>query len=223
MNNQLTLTYLISYILEEDKISIEKKKYLIESYPSLRLNYPINFDIFILIILIATKKYEYNFSDDYNVIINNDIINKTKENILDYIKNINNLLINKQKIESLIKTNTLNSNVILILSKYYNINILIFNLNSKITKCFYYDDYCNTNNPFIVIRESNILELLLLNNKYLFNYSHPIIVEISDVIYTPHFNNLKKEFKIKNDKIEIKLLSLKIIKFINKLKTRKFV
>lgn len=241
----LNIQILIKLLNEHDNIYFEKKKYLIDSYPSLKFDYNINIDILIYILLIANNNIIYTYNNisseisPLKVNINNKIINDTKDKIIEVIKNIsidNNI---KKNILSLLYYNKdaeLNDNIydntILFLTAYFNINLIIYNTDNQIIKCYYFDKYLDKNLPFVILKEINgNYNLLFIDNKYVFNFTHPLITDIINELCIISFDNNKKLEYLNNrvisdiiivDKPIIKLPSIsnKLLKFI---KTKNYI
>jgi hypothetical protein len=81
--------------------------------------------------------------------------------------------------------------------------------------------------PFIIIKEiNNNYELLVLNDKYLFEFNHPIINELINDVYVVGFDKNKKlelskdKLNIKQDlidikpKIKLRLVPMRILNFL---------
>ena len=110
--------------------------------------------------MIAYKNIKYKIDEDTLKIIIDDVVIKTeKQNIQKTIydssiesskkkKFINHIISQTNKEEQASNEN------ILILTYYFGVNLIIYNSVSQIIKCYYYDNFLDKEQPFIVIKET---------------------------------------------------------------------
>jgi hypothetical protein len=228
MNNNLTIKYLINMLNEHLELNINRQIFLIDSYPSLKFNYDINSDILLYILLIAYKNIKYIIDPQtFKIIIDKEIIDKTKLDIIKYLSKSTNITIKKIREDNILSNNIITNEIILIFTYYFSINLIIYNSQSQISKCYYYENILDRELPFIIIKEiNNNYELLVLNDKYLFEFNHPIINELINDVYVVGFDKNKKlelskdKLNIKQDLIDIKpiiklpLVPMRILNFL---------
>ena len=204
MNNNLTIKYLINMLNEHVELNINRQVLLIDSYSSIKFNYDINIDILLYILLIAYKNIKYSIDQsNYKIIIDKEILEKTKLDIIKYLSKSIDIIIKKSK-DIIFSNNIITNEIILILTYYFNINLIIYNSQSQISKCYYYENILDKELPFIIIKElNNNYELLVSNNKYIFEFNHPIINELINNIYIVGFDKNKK-LELSKDKLDIK-------------------
>ena len=94
---------------------------------------------------------------------------------------------------------------ILLLTYFYNINIIIHNSISKINKLYYYNSYFNKELPLIIIKQNNTFELVLNNNLYYFYFDNPLISNLLNNIIIADNKKLLflNNYDIKLQKINI--------------------
>lgn len=222
-NKTLTINYLINLLNNHTELKIERHKYLIDSYPILKINNTSYYNL-VITLLIACKNIKYTIDNTtLKISLSNNIIDGYFKNIEEFIKNFSiditkkkkyiNYLLTQNRQE--ISTYPINESI-LILTQYFGINLIIYNSESQIIKLYYYDNLININLPFIIIKETKEInttnvyyELVFSQNKYTFDNTHPLIIElIKNSIVIGFEQNKKLEYlelnNISNDLIEIK-------------------
>ena len=190
-SNILTIKYLIDFLNEKKDIKIDKKKYIIDSYSSLKINSNITYDNLLTILLISCKNSKYTVDDNFRISCSNDDVKKVKQDIYDYVFNSSIEPAKKKKYTTFITSSFGTDNLyptnesILILTYFFCINLMIYNTESQISKCYYYDEHLDKELPFVIIKEtkdtntSNMYyELIFSQDKFIFDIKHPIIIEL---------------------------------------------
>jgi hypothetical protein len=190
-NTQLTIKYLINLLNDQKSIEITKTNYLIDSYPTLKLDSVVSYDTLLSGIMTAYKKASYKLNENnFKIYIDEESLKGEKQQIEKFIFNSTIDSGKKKKYIAYINSQSLTSSLpqnenILVLTYYYGINLLIYNEETQTTKCFYYDNYLDSELPFIIIKETKdvnspnqFYEILFSQNQYIFNYSHPIVSEL---------------------------------------------
>jgi len=188
--NNLSIKYLIDLLNEHKTITLNKVNYLIDSYPTLKLDNNVSYDTLLLGIMIAYKNIPYELNNNFKVFLNPDIIKREKQKIEKFIL-LSNIETNKKnKYISYITSQSSTCNPplnehILLLTHFYEINLMIYNSDTQTTKCFYYDNYLDKDLPFIIIKElkdtespNSFYEISFSQNQYSFNFNHPIVSEL---------------------------------------------
>jgi len=191
-NTNLTIKYLIDLLNDHTNLKINKKIYLIDSYPTSKIG-NISFDNLLTALLFSCKNINYLVdNNNFQIIIDSNILNSTKVELDKFIRN-STFEVSKQKklinyIQSSIKSDISlipTNDSIILLTYYFGINLFLYSSESQIIKCFYYDDKLDRELPFIIIKETKDLnspnqyyELVFSQNKYIFDYSHAIINEL---------------------------------------------
>lgn len=206
-SNILTIKYLIDFLNEKKDIKIDKKKYIIDSYSSLKINSNITYDNLITILLISCKNTKYIVDDNYKISCSDNDIKKIKQDIYDYVFNSSIESAKKKKYTSFITSSFSKSSddiypineSILILTYFFCINLLIYNTESQITKCYYYNDHLDNELPFVIIKESKdtntanlYYELIFSQDKFIFDIKHPIVMELINDAFIIGFEPNKK-------------------------------
>jgi hypothetical protein len=118
-----------------------------------------------------------------------------------------NSLINVKKMLNLIGQNTVNNELILFLSGYFNVNIYLYSFESKLLKIYYLEDKLNINKESIVL----VMKKDLLTP----NIGYQTLIEKKKITYNDDFiQNLCKDIYIiaiglkENKKLEIDSLSV---------------
>ena len=252
-NTHLTIKYLIDLLNDHTNLKINKKIYLIDSYPTSKIG-NISFDNLLIALLFSFKNINYLVDNsNFQILIESNTLNSTKLELDKFTRN-STFEISKQKklinyIQSSIKSDIplipTNDSIIL-LTYYFGINLFLYNSESQTIKCFYYDDKLDRELPFIIIKETKDLnspnlyyELVFSQNKYIFDFSHPIINElINNAIIIGLEQNKKLEYLeqlkgsendngfeeiINNNKsIRLKLIPTSILKLIHITNTMNF-
>lgn len=197
-DNKLTINTLIKLLNKEENLCIERKKYIIDTYPSIKFNYELDIDIIIYILIIGYNNIKYSIDNTtYKILIDYKLVKETKDKIIEIIKYISvEFSIKKKIISILLHNEKINQNILnetfLIFSVYFNINIIVYNVNSQISKCYYYDNYLDIDLPFIILKENSYYELVYIDNKTTFDYNHQIIKDLIEEIYIIGFEKNKK-------------------------------
>ena len=204
---QLTIKYLINLLNNNTVLKVVRHKYLIDSYPTLKINSLITYSNLLMTLLIAYKNINYT--------INNTTLEISVDNsiLLEYLHSIEKFLINSsieqnrkkkyinyihsQSTQSL-STNPTNDSI-LILCNYFGINLLIYNNETQTIKFFYYDNQVNIKLPYIIVKEtkntlsSNLFyELVFSQNKFIFDNNHPLVMELVPLAFIIGFEQNKK-------------------------------
>lgn len=201
----LTIKYLIDFLNDKETIKINRIPYLIDSYTSLKIGNTQTFNHLLTGILISCKNIKYKIDNNLAISLDENTLNTTKKDIVKKIVESNMDQFKKRKNIAYINcnSNTLpNNESILTLAYCFDINLIIYNHQSQIIKCYYYDNCLDKNLPFVLFREvksnnsSDIYyELVFSNNKFIFDFQHPIITElIPNLIIVGFDNNKKLEF-----------------------------
>lgn len=247
MNTNLTISYLINLLNDHTSIKIDKKKYLIDSYPTVKFNFGLTYEHLLTSLLYGCKNIQEEITNQsLEISINSEKIRYYKNEICKFIKN-STIDLGKQKkyisyINSINHLNTPTNESILVLTYYFGINLIIYNSESQIIKCYYYEDRLDKDQPFVLIKETKDInspnfyyEIVFSQNKYIFDINHPIIIEIlnSDIFIVGlepnkklEYQEILKEIKLtpieEKKPIKLKLLSRKIIKLIEEFNTLNF-
>lgn len=100
-----------------------------------------------------------------------------------------NPLINTKKMLNLITQNTVNNELILLLSGYFNSNIYVYSFESKLLKIYYLEEQIDpTKNSYLIVNKKDSLTpnigFQTLDEKIQLNHQSPIIVDLCKDIYT---------------------------------------
>jgi hypothetical protein len=190
MNNQkdnLKLIDIINYFSKKKKIDkLNENNLIIKSYPRFYIDFPADFNNLFICLLIADKNINICINHNNRITIESNILFDHKNKLLKSIKDDFNIdFIRKKKIISQINDNIFTNDVALVLSEYFYINLIIFFNDSNLTKIYYNQNELDPNIPFIIInyiKDINSInysfELIKNNNKFYFDYKHPIITEL---------------------------------------------
>jgi hypothetical protein len=209
-NKQLTIKYLIDLLNDHATIQIDRKKYLIDSYPILKINNVISYNNLLTGLLIAYKNIKYDINNEtLRVSLDDDIIKNSKIEIEKFIRNSSIDLSKKKKyINFIISNNNPVNDSILVLTYYFGINLIIYHTESQISKCYYYDNFLDRDLPFIIIKETkdsnsanSYYELVFSQNKYLFEFNHPMICELMQHTFIVGLEQNKKLEYLNNCKV----------------------
>lgn len=187
----LTIKYLINLLNDQTSLTFTKTNYLIDSYPTLKLDSIISYDTLLSSIIIGYTNISYKLNNEnFKVFIDEEIIKQEKQKIEKFIFNS---IIESGKKKKYISYITSQSNTsappsnenILVLTYYYGINLIIYNAETQTTKCFYYDNYLDRDLPFVIVKETKdqnspnqYYEILFSQNQYIFNFLHPVVTEL---------------------------------------------
>ena len=208
--NKLDINYLIELLNENKQIYINRQELIIDKLDTLKLDTDCykSFNTILKYIIIVN-----NINTDINIIISN--INK-------YICEMPIDLKIKKKYQN--SLNFISDDSINILSNYFYINIILYNEKTQVKKLYYYDNYLDRELPFIIIKETNIYELVIDSNrnKY-FKFNNKVISELFINIdtYNKQLKYLEIDDKIKlkeniiENKIQLKIISNKFLKLID--------
>lgn len=187
----LTIKYLINLLNDQTSLSFTKTNYLIDSYPTLKLDSIISYDTLLSGIMIAYKNAPHKLNNEnFKIFVDEDSLKQEKQKIEKFIFGSIIESGKKKKYISYILSQSstsappLNENI-LVLTYYYGINLIIYNAETQTTKCFYYDNYLDRDLPFVIIKETKDqhspnqhYEISFSQNQYIFNFLHPIISEL---------------------------------------------
>jgi hypothetical protein len=206
-SDELTVKYLINLLNNNTVIKIIRHKYLIDSYPTLKINSLISYYNLLVTLLIAYKNTNYTIDNTtLEISLDVSILIEYFKNIEEFIKNSSIDQNRKKKYINYIhsqinqSTSTYPTNdSILILCYYFGINLIIYNNETQTIKFFYYDNQVNVKLPFILIKEtknnqtSNLYyELIFSQNKFIFENNHPLIIELIPNAFVIGFEQNKK-------------------------------
>ena len=163
--------------------------------------------------LFSCLLYQHENSININSFDKYDNLDEEKYNsLLDNLKEFMekyefNSLINVKKMLNLIGQNTVNNELILFLSGYFNINIYLYSFESKLLKIYYLEDKLNINKKSIVL----VMKKDLLTP----NIGYQTLIEKKNFTYNDDFiQNLCKDIYIiaiglkENKKLEIDMKSV---------------
>jgi len=203
--NNLKLIDIVNYFSKNKIIinRINETNLIIKSYPRVFIDFPADFNNLFICLLIADKNINMTINDNNRITIDKYILQEHKKKLLKSIADDYNIdLARKKKIISQINNNIFTNDVALILSDYFYINLIIFFNDSNTTKIYYSQNELDPNIPFIIInhiKDINSInygfELIKNDNKYYFDYKHPVVSELLiDPICIGLYND--KPFKI---------------------------
>jgi len=204
---QLTIKYLINLLNNNTVLKVVRHKYLIDSYPTLKINSLITYSNLLMTLLIAYKNTNYTIDNTtLEISVDNSILLEYLHNIEEFIKcssieqNKKKKYINyihSQSTQSL-STNPTNDSI-LILCSYFGINLLVYNNETQTIKFFYYDNQVNIKLSYIIVKEtkdtlsSNLFyELVFSQNKFIFDNNHPLVMELVPLAFIIGFEQNKK-------------------------------
>lgn len=225
-NTALSIKYLINLFddtsnqqINSNNNLIIENKLLVDSYQSIMIDDIITFDHLIKMIVIAYSN-QLSVTDDKIKQIKKNIRNKIMKTEIDIGKK-------KKYITSLDTSTDVTNELILLLSYYFDINIILYNPFTKLSKCFYFDNFMDKDLPFIIIKEmknlistKNHYELIKNQHEFIFSYNDLLIQELIKGIFIIGIEPGKKleylnsnihftEFKNINPIIKLQLLPLK--------------
>jgi hypothetical protein len=244
-SNGLTIKYLINLLNDQISLKINRHQYLIDSFPTLKVKSNLTFNNILSCLMIAYKNITYNIDEsNLRISIRSDIIKTEKNLIIDKIRFSAFDSIKKKKYIDNINTiiYPLNESI-LILTYYYGLNLLIYNTESQTIKCLYWDNMLDKDLPFVILKETKEInspdfyyEIVFSQDKFIFDYSHPIIKEMINIAFIvgleqnkklkylelEKVSNVMKEINTNTNTEEIvklKLIPEKILKLIEKFQT----
>ena len=152
-----------------------------------------------LININSSDKYDNLDEERYNCLL---------DNLKEFMEKYEfNSLINVKKMLNLIGQNTVNNELILFLSGYFNVNIYLYSFESKLLKIYYLEDKLNINKESIVL----VMKKDLLTP----NIGYQTLIEKNKFKYNDDFiQNLCKDIYIiaiglkENKKLELDSLSI---------------
>lgn len=218
--NNLRLIDIVNYF-SKNKIIINnnnENNYIIKSFPRVLIDYPADFNNLLICLLIGDRNINYTINSFNNRIsINNDILFNEKKKLLKNITDDFNIdLARKKKIINQINNNLFSNDIAIMLSDYFLVNLIIYNNDNNLVKLYYIQNELDPNLPFIIInyiKDSNSTnhgyELIKNENKYYFEYKHPLIIDLLKSPICIGINSDKK-FKVQNiiDYTDINELSI---------------
>jgi hypothetical protein len=201
----LTIKYIIDLLNVQNELKIERKKYLIDLYPTLKINYNITYYNLLSALLIACKNTNYKID---NTTLKISLLNDIEEYfkiIEEFIRTSSIDTYKKKKYIQYLSMNNKDTSIqptndiILILTHYFGINLIIYNTETQIIKLYYYDNLINTKLPYIILKETKELntikyyyEIIFSQNKYIFDNTHPLIIELIHKAIIVGFEQNKK-------------------------------
>lgn len=188
--SNLTIKYLINFLNNHENLQIERHKYLIDSFPVLKMKSNLTYDNLLTAILIAYNNIKYQIDyTDYKIMIDDNILRITKSQIQKTIFESVFDLTKKKKyinfIQNLTKLTIPTNESILVLTHFFQINLIIYNTKSQTIKTYYYDNLLDTELPFIICKETSetdsptsFYELVFVQDKFIFDFNHPLVTEL---------------------------------------------
>lgn len=256
MNNHtgnLTIKYLINLLNDHTDIKINRHKYLINSYPTLKIDNIISYDNLLTALMIAYCNTQYNINEsNLKIYVDENILKNEKHKIQDKIYNSPMEQGKKKKMINFIVKQSNNNAIatnesILTLTYYFGINLIIYNSGSQTIKCYYYENAMDREQPFIVIKETKdnnspnlYYELVFTQNKFMFEFNHPIVTELipnafiigmeqnkkleylNSSLYEHNEEDKFENVETSNDVIQLNLIPTHIINLIEELNTINF-
>jgi len=223
-NDKLTIDYIINLLNNNTKLKIDRHKYLIDSYPTLKINSTISYYNLLSTLLIAYKNINYQIDNiSLEISVYETVLDEYFKNIEEFIRNSSIDQARKKKYINYIftqntqdKSTPPNNDSILILTYYFGINLIIYNSESQTIKYYYYDNNNNIKLPYIIIKETKNIhavnfyyELIFSQNKFIFDNNHPLIVELIPNAFIIGFEQNKKLEYLKLDNISDQLTEIK--------------
>lgn len=249
-SNSLTIKYLINLLNDQTNLQFNRHQYLIDSFPTLKIESNLTYDNLLVCLMIAYKNISYSIDEmDLHIRVNPEITKNEKNIIKEKIRCSTLESVKKIKYIETINTiiNPTNESIV-VLTYYFELNLLIYNSISQTIKCFYWDDLLDKDLPFIIIKESKELnspnlyyEIVFSQNKFIFDYLHPIVQEMINVAFIIGLEQNKKLNYVETEKISdndfkqseilinskqiitLKLIPKKILKIINEFQTMNFI
>ena len=206
-SDKLTIKYLIDLLNNNTVLEVVRHKYLIDYYPTLKINSLITYSNLLMTLLIAYKNINYTIDNTtLEISLDNSILLEYFKDIEEFIKNSSIDYNRKKKYINYLHSQTTQSlstnptnDSILMLCNYFGINLLIYNNETQTIKFFYYDNQVNIKLPYILIKEtkntisSNLFyELVFSQNKFIFDNNHPLIIELIPRAFIIGFEQNKK-------------------------------
>jgi hypothetical protein len=216
----LTIKYLIDLLNDHTNLKIDRHQLLIDSYPTLKIESIISYDNLLTTLLIAYKNIKYEINNlTLKISISNEILKTHKQSIQKFIYDSTIDQSKKKKYIGFI-TNQNGSTIyptnesILVLTYYFGINLMIYNTESQTIKCYYWDNNLDKEQPFIIIKETKdtnspnlYYELVFSQNKFMFDFNHPIIIELIGRAFFVGLEQNKKLEYIESNKISDIMIS----------------
>ena len=103
----LNISYIINILNEKKVFTLDRNQYLIDSFPTLKIDSNISYDSLLSAILIAYSKIDYSINDKLEISIDQEILKKKKNIIKDYIFNSTVDINKRKKFIKLININTI--------------------------------------------------------------------------------------------------------------------
>jgi hypothetical protein len=186
---QLNLKFIIDSFSKNNElsVSIKKNKYLFESYTKIFIDYPANLISLFTIFLLCDLNIEYELNKKNNRIkINDMILNKEIEKLINFFtKNKKIEIARKKRLLSNLQNNVLSNDIIVLLTEYFNTNLILYINDFDNIKLYYVDEEFDIEKPIIVVnyvKDINSInygyELIKNTDSYCFSYGHPIIDEL---------------------------------------------
>lgn len=186
---QLSLKYIIECFSKNNDVqyNVKKNKYLFESYAKILIDYPSNFISLFTIFLLSDLNIDYELNKQNNRIKLNDIVlNKEIDKLISFFtKNKKIEIARKKRLLGNIQNNILSNDLIVILTEYFNTNLILYINDSDNIKFYYVDEELDTEKPIIVVnyvKDINSInygyELIKNTDVYSFSYVHPLIDEL---------------------------------------------
>ena len=206
--NTIKLIDIVNYF-SKNKIIVNNNNnnnYIIKSFPRVLIDYPANFNNLLICLLIGDRNINYTINSfDNRISINNDILFSEKKKLLKTITDDLNIdLARKKKIINQINNNLFSNDIAIVLSDYFLVNLIIYNNDNNLVKLYYIQNELDPNLPFIIINYIKDInstnysyELIKNENKYYFEYKHPLIIDLLKSPICIGINSDKK-FKVMN-------------------------
>jgi len=209
---QLTIKYIIDLFNDHIVLDTKRKSLYVDSYQTINIGTIVNFNNLLITLLKATKDIKLKIIEDVIFTYDLSILEQEVKKIINMIYNLNIDITKKKKIISFItnKTNDMSiyeyipNEIILILCYHFSTNIFIYNFDAQTSKCYYYDDKYDKDIQNIIIIEkkktiNSCYELIVDNNKYMFEYKHPVIQQLIQSAFIVGFEQNKTFEIMKND------------------------
>jgi hypothetical protein len=186
-SNGLTIKYLINLLNDQTSLKINRQQYLIDSFPTLKVESNLTYDNLLSCLMITYKNISYNINEvDLRIGVSTKLVKDERNIIQKYI--YDSALDNTKKKKYINAINTLTNPTnesILVLTYFYGLNLLIYNTESQTIKCYYWDNHLDRDLPFVLLKETKetnspnlYYEIVFSQNKFIFDYTHPIIQEM---------------------------------------------
>jgi hypothetical protein len=203
-SNELSVDFLINLLNNRVNLQINRLKFLIDSFPTLKLTFGLTYDNLLSALAIAYNKTPYVVNEtDFRISISEDALKSYKQNIIKFLFDSGIDQNKKKKYIGFIQTSNQNVSItnenILVLTYFFGINLIVYNNMSQTTKLYYWSNYFDDDVPFIICKEmsdtnspNKYFEIVFVKDTFMFNYSHPIITELMPTAFIVGLEHNKK-------------------------------